>query len=60
MSSEFGDGKCAFLIIKESECFNLEYFQKCFLDDIGSGRVGHHEQGGKSEHDLDDICSLTI
>lgn len=32
------------MILIGSECFDLEFIQKCFLDEIGFGRAGHHAQ----------------
>lgn len=48
------------MILIGSECFDLEFIQKCFLDEIGSGRAGHRARGEGNEHDLDGMCSLTI
>lgn len=48
------------MILIGSECFDLEFIQKCFLDEIGSGRAGHHAQEEGNEHDLDGMDSLTI
>lgn len=48
------------MILIGSECFDLEFIQKCFLDEIGSGKAGHHAQGEGNEHDLDGMYLLTI
>lgn len=37
-------------ILIESECFDLEFIQKCCLDEIGSGRADRYAQGEDNGH----------
>lgn len=58
--SECCKEKCVIVILIESECFDLEFIQKCCVYETGSGRAGRVAQGEGLGRDFDGMCLVII